>query len=81
MGEVQNRRILANRPIFDRIFHTNRKGRQYGVSRECLTSQKEKKSPIWAYFSLRIVLHVSSLFDEYFLRGWINSISDILMID
>jgi hypothetical protein len=63
MEEVQICRILTNRPIFDRIFHTNRKGRQYGISRACLTSQKEKRSPIWAYFSLRI-LQVSYLFDE-----------------
>jgi hypothetical protein len=50
MGEGQIGRILAKRPLFDRIFHANRKGAQYGVSRECLTSQEEKRRPIWAYF-------------------------------
>jgi hypothetical protein len=50
MGKVQICLILANRAIFNRIFHTNRKRRQYGVSRECMISQKEKRSLIWAYF-------------------------------
>jgi len=38
-------------------------------------------SPIWASFSLCIILQVSYLSDEYLLCGWTNSISDILMID
>jgi hypothetical protein len=50
MGEVQICRILTNRPIFDRILHANRKGRQYGVFWECLIYQEEERSPIWAYF-------------------------------
>jgi hypothetical protein len=42
--------ILANRAIFNRIFHANRKGRQFGVCRECLIYQEVERSPIQAYF-------------------------------
>ena len=52
MGEVQICRILANRPIFDRILHANRKGSQFGVFWECLTYQNEEKEPDLGLFTL-----------------------------
>ena len=59
LGEGQISRILAKRLIFGRIFHANRKGGRFRVSREWLTTKKEKGSPIRAYFPSRMFLQVS----------------------
>jgi hypothetical protein len=53
-GEGQICRILANRAIFRRIFHTNRKGGFYGVFRYRQGNLKGKRSLKRAYFPLYV---------------------------